>query len=161
MILFFERRVTAWTSQFNVYKEDGNIFCQIYGKIAATKKFLVLNEDGSQIGEVSETLLSVPSRYHLIKDGTVQATVKKGGLFRSGYTADNGWTVEEKTKNWDWTIRKDDGSEAARLSKTLPGASGLNGVEIADDTDPLLAVMMIVAIDAECCEKLSAKIRRN
>ena len=35
MILFFERRIKSWTSQFNVYKEDGNVFCQICGKISA------------------------------------------------------------------------------------------------------------------------------
>ncbi len=161
MILFFERRITSWTSQFNVYREDGEVFCQICGKISAAGKFLMLDEAGNQIGEVSETLLSVPSRFHLIKDGTVQATVKKAGFLRSGYTADNGWTVEGKTKDWDWTIRKDDGSAAVRLSRVLPDASGLNGMVIADDVDPLLAVMMVVAIDAERCEKLSAKIRRD
>ena len=161
MILFFERRITSWTSRFNVYKEDGNVFCQICGKLSAAGKFLVLDEDGNQIGEVSETLLSVPSRFRLIKDGKVQATVKKGGFLRSGYTADNGWTVEDKTKDWNWTIRKEDGSEAARLSRVLPDASGLNAVVIADDADPLLAVMMIVAVDAQRCEKLSAKIRRD
>lgn len=161
MILFFERRITSWASQVNVYKEDGNVFCQIYGKISTAAKFLVLDEAGKQIGEVSETLLSVPSRFRLIKDGAVQATVKKGGFLRSGYTADNGWTVEDKTKDWNWTIRKQDGSEAVRLSRVLPDASGLNGVVIADDVDPLLAVMMIVAVDAERCEKLSAKMRRD
>ena len=161
MILFFESRLTSWASRFDVYTEDGEVFCQVCGKIAAAKKFLILDAEGNQIGEVRETLLSVPSKFQLMKDDTVLSSVKKGGLFRSGYTADNGWSVEGKTKEWNWTVRKSDGTEAVRLSRVLPGAPGRNGMVVAEDADPLLAVMMVVAIDAERCEKLSAKIRRN
>lgn len=161
MILFFESRVSSWGSRFNVYNEDGSVFCQVCGKISAAKKFLILDEAGSQIGEVSETLLSLPSKFHLIKDGSIQASVKKGTVLRPGYTADNGWSVEGKTKNWDWRIVKADGSEAVRLCRVLPDASGLNGMVIADDADPMLAVMMVVAVEAERCEKLSPKIRRD
>ena len=161
MILFFESRLTSWASRFDVYTEDGEVFCQVCGKISAAKKFLILDAEGNQIGEVRETLLSLPSRFQLMKDGRILTSVKKSGIFRSGYTADNGWSVEGKTKNWDWMIRKPDGTEAGRLSRVLPGASGRNGMVIAENADPLLAVMMVVAIDAEHCEKLSAKLRRN
>ena len=161
MILFFESRLTSWASRFNVYTEDGEVFCQVCGKIAAAKKFLILDGEENQIGEVRETMLSIPSKLQLIKDGIVLTSVKKGGFFRSGYIADNGWSVEGKTKEWNWTVRKSDGTDAVRLSRVLPGASGRNGMVIADDVDPLLAVMMVVAVDSERCEKLSAKIRRD
>ena len=161
MVLFFESRLTSWGSRFKVYNEDGEVFCQVFGKIAAAKKFLILDAEGNQIGEVRETMLSIPSKLQLIKDGRVLTSVKKGGIFRTGYIADNGWSVEGKTKEWNWTIKKSDGTEAVRLSRVLPGASGRNGMVIAENADPLLAVMMVVAIDAEHCEKLSAKLRRN
>ena len=161
MILFFESRLSSWASRFNIYKENGEVFCQVCGKISAAKKFLILDEEGAQIGEVSETLLSILSKFQLIKEGTVLTTVKKSSVLRPGYTADNGWTVKGKTKEWDWTIEKADGTEAVRLSRILPGASGRCGLVIAEDVDPLLAVMMVVAVEAERCEKLSAKIYRD
>lgn len=161
MILFFERRIVSWTSQIRIYDEMGNVFCTIQGKLGWAQKFLLQDTEGRQIGEVCETTWSIPSQFRLLKGDELLASVHKKSMFRSGYSIDNGWTIEGDTKTWDWRFRKPDGSTAVRLSTSLPKLNGCFGMVIADDVDPLLAVLAVTAIESGRCTSHSREVRQE
>ena len=162
MILFFEQRLMAWTSHINVYDEAGEVFCQIQGNLGWAQKYLILDRSGVQIGQVSEKPLNIPSQFVLQKDSDVLATVKmKKGALQSGIVIDNGWNMEGDTASWDWRFRKADGSTAVRMSRNLPGTAGLYGIVIADDVDPVLAVMAVTAVETKRLTQRSRKDKQE
>lgn len=151
MILYFEQRISALTSQFGIFNDSDEFFAEVQGKLALAPKFLVLDEEGRQIGAAEEKLMSVSSQFSLIQGTETVASIKKKGLLKSGYEISNGWTIEGSTKQWDWTILKQDGSEAARLEKKLIGSHIRYTITIADDVDPLTVILTVIAVDAERC----------
>ncbi len=161
MILYFEQRLAAWTSQINVYDEGGEVFCQVQGKLGWAQKYLILDGAGSQIGEVAENPRKVVNHFDLWKGSTILAAVKRKSFFSSDYIMDNGWNIEGDTASWDWRFRKEDGSTAARLSRNLPGTEGLYGVVMADDVDPLLVIMAVVAVETRRLTQRSRKDRQE
>ena len=157
MILYFEQRISALTSQFGIFRDSGEFFAEVQGKLALAAKFLVLSEEGAQIGAAEEKLMSVSNQFALIQGSETVASIKKKGLFKSGYEISNGWTIEGSTKKWDWTILKQDGSQAACLEQKLIGSNIRYTVTIADDVDPLTVILIILAIDSERCNDGSIK----
>ena len=162
MILYFEQRLMAWASHINVYDETGEVFCRIQGKLGWAQKYLILDAEGTQIGEVSEKPWCFPSQFLLKKGNETLASVKmKKGAFQSELIIDNGWNMEGDTASWEWRFRKPDGSTAVRMSRNLPGTAGLYGIVIADDVDPLLAVMAVLTVETRRLTQRSRKDRQE
>ena len=75
-------------------------------------------------------------------------------FFKPSFSVDcNGWHVEGSFLEWDYSIISQTGSVVARIEKQLFHFTDTYLIDVADGQDSLLALMVVLAIDAVKCSK--------
>ena len=151
MILYFDQRISTWTSQFDILQDSGEFYCRVQGKLSAAAKFLVLDAYGSQLGSAEEKVLSAPPLFSLKHGMREAATIRKKGLFKPSYEMNNGWTIQGDIGQWDWTILTRDGSEAARMERKRINGTMRYTITTAEEINPLTVILTILAVDTQRC----------
>ena len=79
---------------------------------------------------------------------------KEFSLFTPCYDIDfNGWHIDGSFPEWDYTVYGAGGSVVATVSKELFRWTDTYVIEVADTSDALCALMLVLAIDAEKCSR--------
>ena len=155
MRLLFKQRMFSWFDSYDVYDEQGQTALVVKGQLSWGHCLKIMTPDGAPIGTVKEVVLSFLPRFDFyLGERAVGSLRKELTLFKPKFTLDcNGWTVQGNWLEWDYSIAAADGSEVASVSKQLLNWTDTYAVDVADPNDAVLALMIVLAIDAEKCSR--------
>lgn len=155
MKLLFKQRFFSWFDSYDIYDEAGNTVFTVEGKLSWGHCLHILNAVGEHIATVKEVVLTFLPKFELyIGDQYAGCISKELSFFRPKYDIDcNGWHIEGSFMEWDYQILTADGQLAAVINKQLLNWTDTYVIEVADPQDSLLALMLVLAIDAEKCSR--------
>lgn len=155
MKLLFKQRFFSWFDSYDIYDEAGNTVFTVEGKLSWGHCLHILNAVGEHIATVKEVVLTFLPKFELyIGDQYAGCISKELSFFRPKYDIDcNGWHIEGSFTEWDYQILNADGQVAAVINKQLFNWTDTYVIEVADPQDSLLALMLVLAIDAEKCSR--------
>ena len=107
------------------------------------------------MGTVKQVVLTWLPRFELyIGDRNIGTISKELTFFVPRYHVEcNGWQVEGNFLEWDYSIVAADGAAVASVNKELWNFTDTYSIDVADSNDGLLALMVVLAIDAEKCSR--------
>lgn len=154
MRLMIKQRVFSWGEKFDIYDEQGNARFFVKGDIFSFGHQLhVFDMNDREIGSVHEVVFSFPKQFEIVMDGYAKGTItKEFTLFSQEYNIDfNGWYVEGDFLHWDYDVYAN-GRVIAHIHKEWLAWGDTYVIDIENPADELMAVMLVVAIDAANCD---------
>ena len=160
MRLWFKQRFFSWFDSYDIYDENGSTGFTVEGKLAWGHRLHILNAKGEHIATVQQRVLTfLPKFEFYLGEQMVGTLCKEFTLFRPAFHLDcGGWRVEGDFFEWDYAIIDAQGSEVARISKQLFHWTDTYSIDVANGMDGLMALMVVLAIDAEKCSKSGSVI---
>ena len=155
MKLVLKEKIISWFDSFNIYDESGKIYYKVTGKLAWGHKFVIYDAAGNEVGMVREQIIDLMPHFDLYKGGAKVGTLsKKITLLKPKFKVDsNGWEVKGDIMQWDYSIHDEGGRETARIYKKILRLLETYVIDVPDKDDVLDAVMVVLAIDAEKCDR--------
>lgn len=155
MKLMFKQRFFSWFDSYDIYDEQGNTVFTVKGKLAWGHKLEVYDRQNVHLGTLTEQVLTFLPRFHIQINGeTIGRITKEFTFFKPSFTVDcNGWKVEGSFMEWDYRILSSNGNMVASIEKQLFNFTDTYMIEVFQETDGLLALMVVLAIDAVKCDK--------
>ncbi len=151
MKLILKQRFFSWFDSFDIYNEDGEVVFTVKGEFAWGKLLRVYDASGECVGTLKEKMISFLPRFEIYLDDDFAGTVKKEfTLFNPAFDVDYlGWYVEGNFFEYDYTVYDERGNVAAVVAKELFHFTDVYTIDVADITNTLNALMLVLAIDAE------------
>ena len=151
----FKQRFFSWFDSYDIYDENGATVYTVCGRPAWGHKLEIYDKDGNQLATLREQILTFLPRFDIQIGGeTVGTITKEFTFFKPSFSVDcNGWRVEGSFLEWDYSILSHTGSVVARIEKQLFHFTDTYLIDVADGQDSLLALMVVLAIDAVKCSK--------
>jgi uncharacterized protein YxjI len=146
-----KQRVWSWSDSFTITDENEMPFATVEGKaLSFGDKLQFLDQDGTQLAAIKETVLAWGPTYEIHRDGALAATVKKNLTFlRNKFTIET--LGEELVATGDFADREyaveRNGETVATISKAWFSWSDTYGVDVTDGEDAILLLAVTVAID--------------
>jgi len=158
MKLLFKQRLFSWLDSYDIYDENGVTKYTVKSKLSWGHLLKIFDENGREVGTVKQEILTFLPKFTIYSESTYLGCIKKElSFFKPKYDIDyNGWHVEGNVFGWDYTITNNAGRRVASISKELFHMTDTYQIDIADDIDPLIVLMFVLAIDAEKCTAASA-----
>ena len=155
MQLYFKQRFFSWFDSYDIYDEAGNTLFTVEGKLDWGHTLHILDSQGAHIATVKERLFSFLPRFDLYIGEELLGTItKEFTFFKPVFTLDcRDWQVEGDFLEWDYDILNGQQQPAASVSKELWNWTDAYRISVADPDDALLALMVVLAIDAEKCSR--------
>lgn len=154
MKLMFKQRFFSWFDSYDIYDESGAAVYTVCGKPAWGHK-LEIYSNGNHLATLREQVLTFLPRFAIQIGGQTVGTITKDfTFFKPSFSVDcNGWHVEGSFLEWDYSILSQNGSVVARIEKQLFHFTDTYLIDVSDGQDSLLALMVVLAIDAVKCSK--------
>lgn len=155
MRLLFKQRFFSWLDSYDIYDEDGNTVYTVEGKLSWGHCLHILDAAGQHIGTVKQVVLTFLPKFEIyIRDNYVGCISKEFTFFRPKFHIDcNGWQVQGQFMEWDYQIINGAGDVAAAVSKELFHMTDTYVIDVVKPEDALMALMVVLAIDAEKCSR--------
>lgn len=155
MKLLFKQRFFSWFDSYDIYHEDGSVAFSVEGKLSWGHCLHVLNPAGEHIGTLQQRVLTFLPKFEIYQGETCLGTIQKEfTFFKPSFLLDfNGWQVEGEFMEWDYTITGPAGETIATVSKELFHWTDTYVIDVADPANAFLALMVVLAIDAEKCSR--------
>lgn len=155
MKLLFKQRFFSWFDSYDIYDESGATVFTVEGKLSWGHKLHILDSNGNHIATVREEVLTFMPRFALYYGEQLIGEIKREfTFFRPSYNIDfNGWHIDGSFMEWDYTISDANGSMVAKISKELFNFTDTYVIDVADSSNALYALMVVLAIDAEKCSR--------
>ena len=157
MKLYFKQRMFSWFDSYDIYHmdEDGAVAFTVEGKLAWGHCLHILDPAGQHIATVKQQVLTLLPKFDLyVGERRAGAIRKEFTLFRPSFTLDfNGWRVEGSFMEWEYRILDAQGRLVASISKELFHWTDTYVIDVAEGENPLYALMVVLAIDAEKCSR--------
>ena len=153
MKLLIKQRVFSWTDSYDIYDENGNVkYCVKAEFLSIGHRLHVYDASGREVGFIKEKVLTLLPVFEIyISDEYCGLVEKKFTLFRPKYEIDfNGWRVEGDFLGWEYDVYEAC-SSIAHITKELLHWGDTYMIDIADPKDELMAMMLVIAIDAANC----------
>ena len=153
MKLLIKQRVFSWTDTYDIYDEYGNVRYFVKGDFFSIgHRLRVYDAAQNEIGMVQEKLLHFLPTCEVYAEGQFYGTVsKKLTLLRPKYTVDyKGWQVEGNMIGWEYDAFAG-GVPVMHISKEIFHWGDTYVIDIADSADEIMALMLVLAIDAANC----------
>ena len=154
MKLLFKQRAFTWFDSYDIFDEAGDTVYTVQGRLAWGHRLEISDAAGNYLGQVRQEVLTFRPRFSLfIGENCVGQLRKEFALFKPVFTLDcNGWEIEGNF--WEWDYRVTEGSRIVMtVSKELFHWTDTYQMDIADPSDALLCLMIVLAIDAEKCSR--------
>ena len=152
--ILFKQRIFSWFDSYDIYDEWGGTLFTVQGKPAWGHKLEIEDAAGRPLGTVREEILTLLPRFALYDAaGRPLGMIRREwSLFHPIYTLDcNGWEVRGNLLAWDYEVFDPAGRLVMAAHKELFRWSDTYEIEVADGRDALIAVMIVLAIDAAQC----------
>ena len=153
MRLLFRQRFFSWFDSYDIYDEAGNTVYIVEGKLSWGHRLEIYDAGHNHLGTVKEEVLTFLPRFALYQGETYIGAIKKEfSLFTPRFTLDcQGWQVEGNFMQWDYTVTDADGGFIMSASKGLFHLTDTYVIDVPDPGNALLALMIVLAIDAAKC----------
>lgn len=155
MKLLFKQRFFSWFDSYDIYDESGATVFTVEGKMSWGHKLHILDANGNHIAKVKQEVLTFMPRFELYYGEQLIGEIKREfTFFRPSYNIDfNGWHIDGNFFEWDYTISDANGAMVAQISKELFNFTDTYVIDVADSSNALYALMVVLAIDAEKCSR--------
>ena len=153
MKLLFKQRFFSWLDSYDIYNECGDTVYTVQGKLSWGHRLHVLDQHGRHIATLQEKVLTFLPKFDIyIGDHYVGCIRKELSFFKPRFTVEcNGWDIQGDFFEWDYDIVSPQGSVIATVSKELFRWTDTYVIEVGNPQNALLALMVVLAIDAEKC----------
>ncbi|MBS5523093.1 MAG: LURP-one-related family protein [Clostridiales bacterium] len=151
MKLLFKQRLFSWFDSYDIYDEEGNTVFVVKGQLSWGHRLNIFNSVGEHIATVKEVMLTFLPRFELyIGEQYAGCISKEFSFFKPRYNIDcNGWSIDGNFLEWDYRILGADGQMTALITKEVFNWTDTYSIEVANPEDGLMALMVVLAIDAE------------
>lgn len=158
MKMLFKERFFSWFDSYDIYDETGNTLFTVEGKLSWGHCLHILNAAGEHIGTVKEVILTfLPKFEFYIGSGYAGRLTKELSFLRPRYHLEcNGWQISGNMLEWNYEIQDPAGFSVAVISKELFHWTDTYVIDVARPENALLALMVVLAIDAEKCSRDSS-----
>ena len=155
MRLMFKQRFFSWFDSYDIYDDNDATVYTVCGRPAWGHKLEIYDNSGNHLATLKEQVLTFLPRFAIQINGeTVGTITKEFTFFKPSFSVDcNGWHVEGSFLEWDYSILSQSGSVVARIEKQLFHFTDTYLIDVADGQDSLLALMVVLAIDAVKCSR--------
>lgn len=155
MKMLFKQRLFSWFDSYDIYDESGNTLYTVKGQLSWSHCLKIFGASGEELGTVKERVFTFLPKFELYIGSSYIGCIKKEfTFFRPSFNIDfNGWHIDGSFPEWDYTVYGAGGSVVATVSKELFRWTDTYVIEVADTSDALCALMLVLAIDAEKCSR--------
>ncbi len=155
MRLYFKQRFFSWFDSYDIYDEAGNTVFTVEGQLSWGHCLHIRNAAGEHIGTVQEKVLTFLPQFELYAYGEYLGCIRKEfTFFTPKFTIDcSDWDVEGSFLEWDYTIQSPSRGPIAVITKEPFHFTDYYVIDVADRADALCALMVVLAIDAEKCDR--------
>ncbi|MBO4385000.1 MAG: LURP-one-related family protein [Clostridia bacterium] len=156
MKMLFKQRFFSWFDSYDIFDEEGNTLFTVKGQLSWGHKLNVYDAAGYYLGTVKEKVLTLSPTFELSIGEEPIGVIKRRlfSIFRPVYDLSfNGWEASGNFLEWDYEIKDPDGNVAASVSKELFHWTDTYSIEVYDPNDALMALMFVLAVDAEKCSR--------
>ncbi len=155
MKLLFKQRFFSWFDSYDIYDEHHSTVYTVEGKLSWGHCLHILDQNGVHVGTVKERVLTFLPKFELYIGDTYMGCIRKEfTFFRPAFDLEcNGWTVQGSFFEWDYEILSPAGKRVALIEKELWNFTDTYTIDVSDPHDALLALMVVLAIDAEKCSR--------
>lgn len=155
MKMLFKQRLFSWFDSYDIYDESGNTLYTVKGQLSWGHCLKIFGASGEELGTVKERVFTFLPKFELYIGSSYIGCIKKEfTFFKPSFNIDfNGWHIDGSFPEWDYTVYGVDGSVVATVSKELFRWTDTYVIEVADTSDALCALMLVLAIDAEKCSR--------
>ena len=149
MKLYIKQKVFSWKDTFYVKDEQGNDRYYVEGELFSLgKKLHIYDMNSNEIAFIHQKVLSFLPRFFVFIGGIqVAEIVKEFTFFRNKYRIEGlGWEVDGDFMDHDYEITHM-GRPIVSISKEWFTWGDSYMLDIADGTDPISALSVVLAID--------------
>lgn len=153
MKLMFKQRLFSWLDSYDIYDEYGNTVYTASGKLAWGHKLEIYDHNDNYMATLKENLISFLPCFDIQMNGQTIGTIRKEFTFFTPSFSVNckGWSVEGSFLEWDFRILSSTGKMVALIEKQLFHLTDTYIIDVMEEQDNLLALMVVLAIDAAKC----------
>ena len=155
MRMFFKQRIFSWFDSYDIYDEQGKVIYEVKGQLSWGHCLKIFDAYGSEVGTVKERVLTFLPKFEVyLGDRYLGCISKEFSFFVPKYDIDyNGWHIEGDFLEWDYQITDGDGGTVAVITKELFHMTDQYVIDVPDQSNALIALMFVLAIDAEKCSR--------
>ena len=155
MKLLFKQRIFSWFDSYDIYDEQGNTVYTVKGQLSWGHCLRIYDAWDNEIGTVKERILTFMPKFEVYLGSQYLGCISKEfTFFKPKYDIDyNGWHIDGDLWEWDYSITDGTGTPVAVISKELFRWSDTYVINVRDPKDALIALMFVLAIDAEKCSR--------
>lgn len=155
MRMLFKQRFFSWFDSYDIYDEAGGVLYTVRGQLSWGHCLKIFDQYGREAGTVKERVLTLLPRFELyLGDNYLGCVNREFSFFRPRYNIDcNGWQVQGDFMEWDYAVTDSGGAPVAAVSKELLHWTDVYVIDVRDPRDALMALMLVLAIDAEKCSR--------
>lgn len=155
MKMLFKQRFFSWLDSYDIYDEQGNTLFMVEGKLSWGHCLHILDPAGKHIATVKQVVLTWLPKFELyIGDRNLGSISKELTFFVPKYHVEcSGWQVEGDFLEWDYSIVDAGGAKVASINKEVWNFTDTYSIDVARSEEALLALMVVLAIDAEKCSR--------
>lgn len=150
MKFYIKQKVFSWNDRFSVYDAYENELFRVEGELLTLgKHFAILDKNGNEICRIEQEIFRLRPRYHIVKNGDVQATVvKEISLFSPQYTVEGlGWEVQGDFFDHSYEITDAD-APVASVQKLWLSWGDTYEIDVNDRAyDPVTVLAIAIIID--------------
>lgn len=153
MKLLFKQRFFSWFDSYDIYNEYGEVVYTVKGQLSWGHCLKIYDNVGREVGTVQERVLTLLPKFEIYMGNQYIGCINKEfTFFKPKFNIDfNGWSVDGDWLEWDYQIRDAGGSIIAVVAKQVLNWTDTYTIDVDESQDPLCALMVVLAIDAEKC----------
>ena len=155
MKLLFKQRLLSWLDSYDIYDEFENPIFKVKGKLSFGHLLCIYDNNGNELGRIKQRIFSFWPKFSIfIGDNYVGCIKKEFTFLKPTFTVDyNGWRADGDFFEFNYTILDGFGNFIANVSKQFWNWTDTYAIDVADPSDALCALMLVLAIDAEKCSR--------
>lgn len=155
MRLILKQKIFSWFDSYNIYSAEGETLYVVKGQLSWGHCLKIFSPSGVELATVKERVFTFLPKFNIyVGNALVGSISKRFTFFKPVFDIDyNGWHVEGDFFEWDYRITNSAGFVVATVSKELFKFSDTYVIDIANRSDALSALALVLAIDAEKCSR--------
>ena len=155
MRMYFKQRLFSWFDSYDIYDEQGKVIYEVKGQLSWGHCLKIFDAYGSEVGTVEDRVLTFLPKFNVyLGDQYLGCISKEFSFFMPKYDIDyNGWHIEGDFLEWDYQITDGNGGTVAVITKELFHMTDQYVIDVPDQSNALIALMFVLAIDAEKCSR--------
>ena len=150
MQLYMKQKVFSWKDKFSIMDPNGEDKYYVEGKIISIgKKLRISDKADNELAFVNQKVVSLMPKFSVEMNGEEVAVIKKKfTLLKPKYIIEGpGWEVQGDFFGHDYSIT-DKGNVVVSIHKKWMAWGDTFELDITDDRNEVLAVAVVLAIDA-------------